>query len=661
MQSIYPIMKVETVGKYDWKKVAFALPFLAILMLWVLAAVFGITNSSLKLNFEVPEKNSANVIIGEPRPIRGDEWVRYTPHALGRMQPGWSQSNRSPLEVGNDIFSGGLARSIENAVYFEATILEKADSFNAFALLWWLPSVGTLVFGYIFFRQVGLNRLFAWLGPLMICLSGPTVWWSMSPLDMFYPAFAGAALLLFATNQFSIEGPKLRPLAMWIISSVLAAVFLVRLPFSYVPWSIPISGLIAVALLVIVAKNSNIKSFVFKVTPFTTCFVMLGTSIYLSRKSRLLSLLDTVYPGQRRTGGGANPLSLKLTWSGPYSWIEQSHIGSKLIDSNLSEISRGLTILIIPTLMMLIITARKCARDILFQASAAMSLLVIVFVAWFSFSWPSSFFIGRLLAFIPTSRMNQIVGLLVVVPFVIIWSIYSKQKRNRIDLFLFLGGLLLVAKLIYSAGVNLQQSFTPLLLSSQIWMTTIVCSLIFTAIFLLRPFVTSILIVVAMLISVLWVNPITVGPGDLIKSESARTIAKIRLDDSNGRWSSDDLFTDALIAASGSPMLSGVQTWGPNLDAWHLLDPNDSYKEIWNRGASVLVTRWDTKLANPLFESPQEDLLIVTLNPCSNILNKFQLRYVMSSRPLDAQCLWFVKKIEWTGIERWIYRREMPA
>ena len=164
-----------------------------------------------------------------------------------------------------------------------------------------------------------------------------------------------------------------------------------------------------------------------------------------------------------------------------------------------------------------------------------------------------------------------------------------------------------------------------------------------------------------MFLSVLWVNPITVGPGELIKSDAAKIIAELRITDKNGRWSSDDLFTDALIAASGAPMLSGLQTWGPNLDAWHLLDPTDSNKEIWNRGASFLITRWDTELIEPLFETPQQDLLIITLNPCSEVLNNFNLEYVMSSRPLVGKCLHSEKKIKWTGIDRWIYQRGIPA
>ena len=132
MRTIYPTMEIDSVSRFNWQKIARTSPFVAILLIWFGAAAFGVTNSSLKLNFATAEKNSAKIIIGTPRSIRGDEWVRATPYAIGRIQPGWSQNHRSPLEAGNENKSAKLVDSIEKAVFFEGTVLEKTKSFKAF-------------------------------------------------------------------------------------------------------------------------------------------------------------------------------------------------------------------------------------------------------------------------------------------------------------------------------------------------------------------------------------------------------------------------------------------------------------------------------------------------------------------------------------------------
>ena len=94
---------------------------------------------------------------------------------------------------------------------------------------------------------------------------------------------------------------------------------------------------------------------------------------------------------------------------------------------------------------------------------------------------------------------------------------------------------------------------------------------------------------------------------------------------------------------------------------WQVLDPDLKNVSVWNRGASSVIARWDIELLQPKFELPQSDLIYVTLNPCMPELDKLHLRFVMSSRPLDTECLKLIKVIKWSDIDRWIYLRKTPA
>ena len=661
MRTTYPIMEVESVSKFKGKKIAFAIPFAIILSLWFLSAVFGITNSSLKLNFGDGNNNSAQVLIGTPRPIRGDEWVRSTPYMLGSLQPGWSTTSKTPFEAGNRSNTISFAEKTNRVVHFERVLLERAGTFRGFVLLWWLPTVGVLLFGYLLFRQVGLTHIASWLGPVMICLSGSVVWWSMSPLDIFYPAFAGAFFLIRAVRTFMRKEEINHSLEIWATYSIMAVVFLVRLPFLYVPWSIPIAIISGIFVFIALTPIQNFKNFIKSLSIFTLFLMLIGFVLYEAQSVKIEGLLNTVYPGQRRSNGGSNSLSNMLTWSGPFTWISQSRIGENITNLNLSEMSRGLTVLIVPSLMLLISTAQKKYKELRFRLASGTLAGCVIFLLWATYKWPSSFILGHLLAFSPSERMSQILGVIVVVPFVIIWDLSHGIRKIRRDYSLILIGMILVGLLIFLSGQNLKKSFTPVLTSLDIGKTVAVCVVLYCLMNFIKPVLFALLISLVMLISVYQVNPITIGPGDLLKSDAAREIERIRILDPKGRWSTDDLFTDALIAASGASMLSGQQTWGPDRDTWRLFDPFEENINVWNRGGSFVITRWDPEILKPKFESPQNDLLVITVDPCSAALSKFNVHFIMASRPLDTKCLKLLNVVKWTGIDRWIYQRDFPA
>ena len=91
----------------------------ALILIWLTLGAFGVTASSLALNFSTIEDNSANVIWANPQSIRSDEWIRTTPADLAEFQPNWNKKNLTPFEAGNLEDQTSAASSIEKIVFFE--------------------------------------------------------------------------------------------------------------------------------------------------------------------------------------------------------------------------------------------------------------------------------------------------------------------------------------------------------------------------------------------------------------------------------------------------------------------------------------------------------------------------------------------------------------
>jgi hypothetical protein len=157
-------------------------------------------------------------------------------------------------------------------------------------------------------------------------------------------------------------------------------------------------------------------------------------------------------------------------------------------------------------------------------------------------------------------------------------------------------------------------------------------------------------------LSIIWVNPVVIGVGDLRDSESARVVQRLLGDDS-GRVASDDYTVDPMLRVNGASMVSGQQYWGPDAESWASLDPFGTEETQWNRGTSYVTFAWDSTVAEAQIVAVQPDLIQVRIDPCATVLAELNVAWIVSSRPLDGACLTEVAEIQWRDLPRWILRR----
>jgi hypothetical protein len=153
-----------------------------------------------------------------------------------------------------------------------------------------------------------------------------------------------------------------------------------------------------------------------------------------------------------------------------------------------------------------------------------------------------------------------------------------------------------------------------------------------------------------------YINPIQQGTSDLIESELAIQIQQIEKSPS-GVWASNDKKLDAVLIANAKSNLSGQQLNGPNLVAWQIFDPTENSKLMWNRGSSFVTFNW-TPDAVVTIENPANDVIQISVNPCNEVLNEFELKWILSAEELNYSCLVNSKVIEAeNGTRYFIYSR----
>jgi hypothetical protein len=151
------------------------------------------------------------------------------------------------------------------------------------------------------------------------------------------------------------------------------------------------------------------------------------------------------------------------------------------------------------------------------------------------------------------------------------------------------------------------------------------------------------------------VMPLQVGFSDLRDGKAAAAVNQVAAA-AEGRWATDDIFVDALLMANAVPSLSGQQTAGPNVAAWQRLAPGQ--QAMWNRGASYVVFHWQEDRDRPTLALPSPDMIDVSIDPCSDVLDRFDVRTIVSSGTLDkSSCLNLRSVIEFGGAPHYVYRR----
>ena len=635
---------------------------------WIFSVLIGflilvassITNSSVAyLNYSGTEPEPG-LIIGAPNSIRSDEYTRWTPQFIAETKFGDSvsvmdyQSSESYLALNSSVSKKLI--NFSNLDFQVKTAIEQILPIEmAFAFHWWFYVALALIFLPLFINLFGAPISLAIPATLLIFFSPANQWWSNGQIQIFGIAAPG---FYFFVRSFLDLSEKNKLTKRTISYLILSSIFLAQLPFAYQPWSIPISifmGTLALSFIYFSVPNKKNLAKLLGIY-LAVNLVLVLSRIYIERNSFEL-LANTVYPGQRRIEIGPSNYSLLSS----VLTLRMRELSSLLKYGNPSEaaISFLEITLLLTALIPIFIYFRKINK--IAKVLTISSGTLVIFLLWIYGIWSNSLLTGNLLTLVSQDRLAQVIGNLAIITLPIAmyfyWNLPSeKRKVSSIYLIFVFGIIFYFSNQDISSSNNVFRIQPYQFANLRIWL--IIYLLIFTALFVNKKIGTTFIWLTAVIVGLLAqiVNPIQHGTSDLLNSNLAKQIQQIESSDS-GTWASNSRELDAVLIANVNQVLSGQQPNGPDEYKWQKFDPTESQKDIWNRASSFIFMNWISD-ESIVIENPANDVVQISINPCNQVLDEFQLKWILSMTELNYSCLSQSSMINSAdGTKYLIYRR----
>lgn len=632
-----------------------------ITVIYLLVVLLGLTTSHTSIIYGSVEERST-VLLGEPRNQRSDEFLRGSPRVIASLQEIPLQ-NYTPLDyTGSGKFRDAQSNLLGKVVRWTAPIHEVIVSevgrrlplSMGFSLQWWSSHVLLLVVCPIWFILLGRSGRAGAYCALAVLLAAPSVWFSNLPSFLLANA-VGAAVGLLSISQIV---QRMRYSARAVPVVILMGIYAGRMAFTaaqYPPWGFPVLGLVGLVSLGALWSKLRVRSNLKFLAGFIVASVAGISLVWLHNRMLYSVVLDTVYPGKRRVGGGS---SESFSWSGAMAWFLQSPF-ARARDVGNPEYAIGPTFLLIPALLLALrqrsqppVDEQKFRAPLL----AGLAWLIAV-ISWAQYKWPSTLVNSfNPLTWVPGNRASQIAGVMVIpLLFLVIGQRLGEAERFK------LGEALVVSFSVAAftaGGINALKAAILAEADNSVVVWSVIFSVIVTFFLLaVKQFDLRIAgLMVFLASSAILVNPLTRGLGAYEKSEAKSTIQRLAKERPYDRWATTGFFEDALMISTGVAQLSGQQPLGPNMDAWRLIDPEDEFINSWNRGQSYVNFAWDSR-PNWAIWNPSNDVIQVVISPCSEKLDLVDLGWVVSIQPIVFSCLRERAKVLWMGKDLFIYER----
>lgn len=568
-------------------------------------------------------------LIGISRGIRSDEWAVNTPMLLSQyynnsgLFPYFSETIRGTL-TDTFIIYGQPVRDV--AIFFRPfhwgyLLLSPAKGLSFF----WISRVIALFlvsfeFGMILTQK---SKVLSLIYALLITWSPVVQWWFAINGLVEMLVFGQLALImitLYMNNQ-NYYKRSLYALVVLICAGGYILTF-------YPAWQVPLAYVFLVLFIGVVLENRKHFHWNKKDVGIglgLILFLSIGM-IYILAKSggTISSVMNTVYPGGSAETGG-NQFSRLFLYPGNLFFA----FSRELTYANFCELAVYFDFF--P--MGIILTGW-----VLFKQKKADIFLILMLLAntalilWCLFSWPEWLAKATLLSYSKPVRAFLAVGflniLLLIRALVLFEGGFSKSIK--------VGAALLMSVVITLLSRELYEGYMDLKMS------ILILFLLFGSFYLIlsgnKDWSRKALLVISLAIvfvAGLFVNPVVSGLDAVYQQNLIKKIQQINSAD-NGLWIVDSgaeigfpIINLPLMA--GAPTINSTNVY-PVLERWHLLDPDGSEEDIYNRYAHISMNLTNTNSeTNFALKSP--DLFEVNLNIAD--LEKLEVSYVFSKRDLS--------------------------
>lgn len=378
----------------------------------VLHAAFALTPSSYGIVLGLIQSENTGTIIGQPRPIRSDEWAVWTPYFQACVRNALQRFNKTSFYEedlrsinGLPLKDWGLLFKPQHLAFL---FLPPANALGAY--------YGVLLFAFLagyhlLFQEIGITFHYALGGSLLLFLSAFTqFWWTtLAPCLALFPWVA-----LVSLKRWPLIA-KVPLLTYTVVCWLMALV--------YPPIILP--SVLGIGLLLIVFRKDLIISFV-NVVAISVAMAVGATITYLYFVDLVPVLANTVYPGNRLTLPGMVSLWVIFSQVWPFLTFTISDY-TNLINGNLCENGVLGSYLMLLTIVLLDYSAlRKSWRaEAYMPVRRALTIFVpVVLLVNFWMAGPCPVIIGRILLWdrVPAQRLLFLSGFLLLICALLLWQ-----------------------------------------------------------------------------------------------------------------------------------------------------------------------------------------------------------------------------------------------
>lgn len=602
------------------------------LILFFLLVLFKIQGSSTPIwnsFFGIDQKKSKDVLFGNPRGIRQDEWSTWVPNIINQCKTG--------MKVKNYDFGGGNVTHLYSFIPvegFKDLLRPKLWGYHIFDIErgyswdWNLRIFGLLVSAFLFFLIfTGNNFWLSVFGAFWLFLSSGQQWWSNNQGELMSYVFfiiVSLIMLLYSTS--------IKEILLWFVPLLIFCYSFALV--MYPPWQIPIAYLMICVIVGFIISNWE-KDKLFKEFPLKISAGFLITSILVGfvlwilndAKDALEMTLNTSYPGKRIITGG--DLLFNRLFSEYFGYFI-TDVKTPSLWLNICEASGYLVFfpIILYYIVQSVILKIKIDFTILFT-----TVFMMICILWMFVGLPQ--FLAKMIFFhvIPTYRLLPIFQISSVLLTVIYLSKKIDVKIKNIDVLLV--GIISFT-LIYLLSLNTNKSVDSFFKTSQL----IVLTFFFTICYLLLAFPQfkyrnlsfGVLIILFLLPNII-VNPITKGLNAVTENPLIKQVRPIHDLTPEAKWV---VFGNVLLAnllkVEGIQVFNGAKS-PPILSEFKIFDPTGKDDFIYNRGGYNNLFSFIDGKDSTVFKLNENatvnDTYSMYADPCGAKMKKIGIKYVL--------------------------------
>jgi len=627
----------------------------SIFSLFIILTSFKIHSSSIGMyhKYFYGNEKDYNLIFGQSRGIRSDEWFVGTPKFISSYQEDFTKINYN-LGLGeNFAIQGFLTRHWRLIFHPNQWFLFFLPIDYAFSASWWFLSLLMLFGLYFLFLILTRDIFISVLSSLIFFFVPFNQWWSYS-LSSFLGYGAFVIIFFYSFLKSKRFFTKLISIFGLIYFSLCFAFI------QYPPFQVAVGWLIlavCIGLLLSERKNLFKKDWQWIISGiFFTGVIDLAilAKFYYEFKDIITIIQNTVYPGKRFVADSQGSILSLL--NGFYNIQLLDDVKGAGPFFNQSEASNFflLSLFALPSFLWTLINQikRKRINWVFFMLNISFILLLL----WYFFPWPKILAKISLLYLVPKKR--ALIGIGLASYFLMLYFLAEvKIKKNFfyrylslfLSFFTFFVNLYIGFYLKYNYPVFIQNNYKIILISLFAGFSLYLLLNQYKKLFLSLFLIFSV-------ISTYRVNPLYKGLDPLINTPLAKEIRKIKTDTKNQYFfvNYGSIILENYPLANGAKSLSGVYYY-PQFRLLEKLDPEKKYENIYNRYAHVNFL--DNPKIKERFILWETDSYGININPCDKFFDRMQAKYFIFNSKVNYKCLKLKKDIKMSNMEVLIYEK----